>query len=143
MIAVLLAASLAAGGTVQLELPPQLVLEPLSVEEVAGGAAIPWEGGTVPPLGVVVRRVSGAFRLLLPRGVAPASFEVRAQVRELGNPGKEGGRVPVKVTVLPLRLVESRGELEVWEADLLFHLDLSRASAGTLSGRLEVLVVGR
>lgn len=136
-------AALAVASQVQLELPPQLVLEPVSVEELAESTAVSWEGNPLPPLGVVVRRVPGALRLLLPIGVSPASFQLAAQVREFGNRQDKGLRVPVKVTVLPPRLVERRGDWEVWEADLVLHLDLSRASSGPLAGRLEVSVLGR
>lgn len=137
-------------SSVTVEMPAQLNLEPVSAQELAGGTAVTWEGGASPSVPVVVRRVPGAFRLLVPRGVALSSLDVAVTLEDQefrgggflrGQDGTQ--RVPVRVTVLPLRLLGERGNLEVWEGDLLLHLDVSGVLAGEFQGKLRVTVAGR
>ncbi|MFN3414400.1 MAG: hypothetical protein ACK42L_10120 [Thermoanaerobaculum sp.] len=128
---------------VTVEFPRELVLEPLTVAELAGSAAVPWEGGNSPPLRPVVRRVVGAFRLGLPTGVSPASLRVEVQSGELKGGAQEGAGMAVQVTLLPLRLVQESPEGTVWEGDVLLFLDPTRAAAGEFRGNLTVTVTPR
>lgn len=135
---------------VVLEIPAQLALEPPTAEELTGGSAVSWEGGALPLLPVVVRRVPGAFRLVVPKGVSVSSLDVTVT---LGDGEPHGGgflrqdrkdrRIPARVSLLPLRFLGERGEAQIWEADLLVHMDLSRAEAGEFRGELRVTVAGR
>jgi hypothetical protein len=135
--------ALAAGAPVRVELPRQLVLEPLSAVELAGSSAVPWEGHGAPPLWPVSRRVPRAFRLFLPPGVAVDSLRVEVQAEGLQPGRKEGQAIPVQVNLLPLRLVQETPEGAVWEGDLLVFLDPARAEAGEFQGSLTVTVTPR
>lgn len=139
-----------AAGSVTVEMPPQLTLEPVSAEELAEGTAVAWVGGALPPVPVVVRRFPGAFRLLVPKGVALSSLDVAVTLEEDGRGGSgflKGSdrtqRLPVRVTLLPLRLQGERGDVEVWEGDVVLYLDVSGALAGEFRGKLRVTVAGR
>ncbi|MGQ9835438.1 MAG: hypothetical protein ACUVRQ_05610 [Thermoanaerobaculaceae bacterium] len=142
---ILCMALLLASGTVRLELPPQLALEPIAPEELASATAQVWEGEALPAVPVVKRKVSGAFRLTVPPGDTLPNFEVSAALLAGGNlrEAEKGSRIPLKVTVLPLRLVASGPEGNVYEGDLVLYLDVSRALAGKFMGLLELSVVGR
>lgn len=134
-----------AGGMFTIELPQQVVLEPVSLEEFASASAVPWDGSPLGPVPLIQRRLRDAFRLTVPRGFVLGFLELTCQFRENGlfRQGKKGPRWPVRCTVLPLRLVEIRAEEEIYAGDLLLYLDVSRVPAGVYSGLLEVSVVGR
>lgn len=141
MVSWLLAAALGA-GLVRVEMPTQLTLDPISLGELAQGAAVVWDGGALPPVPVVVRRVPAAFRLILPPSLRPEALQVEVRVKG-GHLQGEGRGLVAKATLLSLRWVESRPEGEVYEGEVLLHLDPSKAPAGTFAGTLEVSVVGR
>lgn len=138
---------LAAALTAQLavEVPSQLMLDPPSVVEVAGGTAVPWEGHGLLPLRPVVRRVTGAYRVITPPGVRGEALQVEVRVQGLSPKGGQGRRdkLPVHVTALPLRLVRESPEASVWEGDLLLVLDPSEAEAGEFQGQLTISVSAR
>lgn len=142
MLSLLLVGVLAV-GPVRLELPEQLSLEAVALEELAPGAAVSWEGLGPSFQPVVVRRLPRAFRLIVPRGEPLPSLEVRlASKGQLRSP-QSAKPLLAKATLLPLRWVASTPEGEVYEADVLLHLDVGQASAGSFAGTLEVWVVGR
>ncbi len=125
------------------EIPNQLVLEPPSVGELAGAAAVSWDGQGVVPLRSVVRRLPGALRVVAPPGVRAEALHVEVRAENLrpkeGSRGR-GGELAVHVTVLPLRLVQETLEGSVWEGDLLVILDPAKAEAGDFHGQLNVTV---
>ncbi|MCS7181510.1 MAG: hypothetical protein NZ869_00100 [Thermoanaerobaculum sp.] len=142
--------TLAAAASVGIMTPGQVVLEPVTAQELASGALLPLEGGATPLVLVVERTVRGAFRLEVPQGFPISSLELKVQFAGSGwghggvlRPQDRGSPIPVRVTLLPLRLVEVRADREVWEGDLLLQLDLSRALAGTFTGELQLMVAGR
>lgn len=142
---ILCMALLLASGTVKLELPAQLALDPIAPEELVSATAQVWEGGGLPAVPAVKRQVRGAFRLIVPPGNTLPNLEVSAAflAGEDLQEAEKGSRIPLKVTVLPLRLVASGPEGNVYEGDLVLYLDVTRALAGKFMGLLELSVVGR
>lgn len=140
---ILCMALLLASETVKLELPAQLALDPIAPEELVSATAQVWEGGSLPAVPAVKRQVRGAFRLIVPPGNTLPNLEVSAAFLAGENLQEAQSRIPLKVTVLPLRLVASGPEGNVYEGDLVLYLDVSRALAGKFMGLLELSVVGR
>lgn len=140
---ILCMALLLASGTVKLELPAQLALDPIAPEELVSATAQVWEGEGLPAVPAVKRQVRGAFRLIVPPGNTLPNLEVSATFLAGGDLQEAQSRIPLKVTVLPLRLVASGPEGNVYEGDLVLYLDVSRALAGKFMGLLELSVVGR
>lgn len=135
-----LAAAVAGGW--RLEMPAQLVIEPPTAWELAGGAAVVWDGGQVPPLRPVVRRLTGAFRVQLPPGIRGDALLVEAHV--LTGKGRPGyPQNAVRVVDSTLRLVEEGPEGSLWEGDVLVMLDVGTAEAGVFQGTLQVSVSAR
>lgn len=126
-----------------LELPQQVILEPVSLEELASASAEAWDGDPLPPLPLVQRRLKDAFRLTVSPGFPLDSLELTCRLRESLRRGKERHILPVRCRILPLRLVKSQADGEIYAGDLLLYLDISRVPAGSYSGLLEISVLGR
>lgn len=125
------------------EVPSRVVVDPPTVVELAGSAAVSWDGHAVPLLRPIVRRLTGVFRVTTPPGLSEGSLyvEVKAQSLRPKDQHRGGGEeMPVQVTVLPLRLVRESPEASVWEGDLLLLLDPTRTGAGEFQGTLSITV---